>query len=199
MARRDGAPAKAQRKRVWWGEEVRRRERDLSRLSGARRGMHSPHRRDGGIDLLPGLLLGLPAWWRRSAGPNFSAMRHWGKNRQRRGLPPPCGIHPAALGGMCVLLCSALGRVGSHRWHGISTECTCFCVTLCFYRQGLTLVCNCSQLPEVWLPAAGTPLLQSRPGGGNHPVIGPVAMVAWCGGRDRGHSKGDGPNTSLTH
>ena len=73
------------------------------------------------------------------------------------------------------------------------------CGTLCFYRQGLTLVCNCSQLPEVWLPAAGTPLLQSRPGGGNHPVIGPVAMVAWCGGRDRGHSKGDGPTIGLTH
>ena len=50
VARRDGAPAKAQRKRVWWGEEVRRRERDLPRLSGARRGIHSPHRRDGGID-----------------------------------------------------------------------------------------------------------------------------------------------------
>ena len=47
-----GAPAKAQRKRVWWGEEVRRRERDLPRLSGARRGIHSPHRRDGGIDRL---------------------------------------------------------------------------------------------------------------------------------------------------
>ena len=46
------APAKAQRKRVWWGEEVRRRERDLPRLSGARRGIHSPHRRDGGIDRL---------------------------------------------------------------------------------------------------------------------------------------------------
>ena len=25
-------------------------------------------------------------------------MRNWGKNRQRRGLPPPCGIHPAVLG-----------------------------------------------------------------------------------------------------
>ena len=43
-------PAKAQRKRVWWGEEVRRRERDLPRLSGARRGILSPHRRIGGVD-----------------------------------------------------------------------------------------------------------------------------------------------------
>ena len=41
-----GAPAKAQHKRVWWGEEVRRRERDLPRLSGARREIHSLHRRD---------------------------------------------------------------------------------------------------------------------------------------------------------
>ena len=47
-----GAPAKAQRKRVWWGEEVRRRERDLPSLSGARRGILSPHRRVGGIDRL---------------------------------------------------------------------------------------------------------------------------------------------------
>ena len=99
----------------------------------------------------------------------------------------------------CVLLVSALGPVGSHRWHGNSTERACFSGTLYFDCQGLTLVCNCSQLPEVWLPAAGTPLLQSRPGGGNHQVIGPVAMVAWCGGRGRGHSKGDGPNLGLTH
>ena len=34
----------------------------------------------------------------RSAGPDFSPMRNRGKNRQRRGLPPPCGIHPAVLG-----------------------------------------------------------------------------------------------------
>ena len=33
----------------------------------------------------------------RSAGPHFSPMRNGGKNRQRRGLPPPCGIHPAVL------------------------------------------------------------------------------------------------------
>ena len=30
--------------------------------------------------------------------PDFSPMRNRGKNRQRRGLPPPCGIHPAVLG-----------------------------------------------------------------------------------------------------
>ena len=47
-----GVPAKAQRKRVWWGEEVRRCERDLPRLPGARRRILSPHRRVGGIDRL---------------------------------------------------------------------------------------------------------------------------------------------------
>src|SRR5699024_9306170 len=31
--------------------------------------------------------------------PDFSPMSNRGKNRQRRGLPPPCGIHPAVLGG----------------------------------------------------------------------------------------------------
>ena len=49
----------------------------------------------------------------RSAGPDFSPMRNRGKNRQRRGLPPPCGIHPAVLGGGCTFLFSALGLVGS--------------------------------------------------------------------------------------
>ena len=153
VARRDGAPAKAQRTRVWWGEEVRRRERDLSRLSGARRGIHSPHRRDGGIDLLPGLLLGLPAWWGRSPlGVPFCCQKGT-KDHQRRGLPPPYGIHPAVLGGMCVLLCLALGLVGSHRWHDNSPVSASFYGKYGFYRQGLTLVCNCSQLPEVWLSA----------------------------------------------
>jgi len=47
-------------------------------------------------------------------------------------------------------------------------------------------------------PAAGTPLGQGRPGGENHPAIGPAAQGAWCGGRTRRHSKGNGPNTSLT-
>ena len=66
------------------------------------------------------------------------------------------------------------------------------------YRQGFTLVSRCSQLPDAWFPAAGTPLLQGRPGHGNHLAIGPAAMVAWCGGTKRSHSKGDGPNLDLT-
>ena len=58
---------------------------------------------------------------------------------------------------------------------------------------------SCSQLPMVWLPAVGTPQHQSRPGRGNRLAIGPAAMVAWCGGTNRSHSKGDGPNIALTH
>ena len=67
-----------------------------------------------------------------------------------------------------------------------------------FYCQGLTLVRRCSQLSEAWLPAAGTPLGQGRPGHGNCPAIGPAARIAWCGGSTRSHSKGDGPNPGLT-
>ena len=47
-------------------------------------------------------------------------------------------------------------------------------------------------------PAAGTPLYQGRPGDGKHPAIGPAARTAWCGGSDRNHSKGVGPNLGLT-
>ena len=125
-------------------------------------------------------------------------MRNRGKNRQRRGLPPPCGIHPAGTGYSCVLLFPALSLVWSHRWFGRFQENACFSGRYDFYRQGLILVCSCSQLPGARLPAVGTPLHQGRPGHGNHPAIGPAAMVAWCGGRTRRHSKGNGPNTSLT-
>ena len=50
---------------------------------------------DWGIAPHPGAVSGLAAWCGRSAGVSFSAMRKRRKNRQRRGLPPPCGIHPA--------------------------------------------------------------------------------------------------------
>ena len=39
---------------------------------------------------------------------------------------------------------------------------------------------------------------RQRPGQGNHPAIGPVAMQAWDGSSGRSHSKGDGPNGNLT-
>ena len=79
-----------------------------------------------------------------------------------------------------------------------SMGCIYFSAGASFYRQGFTLVSRCSQLPDAWLPAAGTPHPQSRPGHGNRPAIGPAAQGAWCGGRNRGHSKGNGPNIDLT-
>ena len=79
-----------------------------------------------------------------------------------------------------------------------SMVCISFSVPASFYRQGLSLVCRCFQLTGAWLPAAGTPLLQGRPGRGNHLMIGPAAMVAWYGGTNRSHSKGNGPNLDLT-
>ena len=63
-----------------------------------------------------------------------------------------------------------------------SMGCIYFSVGASFYRQGFTLVSRCSQLPDAWLPAAGTPHPQSRPGHGNRPAIGPVAqggLVWW--------------------
>ena len=150
VARRDGAPAKAQRKRVWWGEEVRRRERDLPRLSGARRGIHSPHRRDGGIDRLTSQS--------QACQPGFAPQGDFLIGQKVTKDPPKAGPSPAlwnpprGTGCPCVLLVSALGPVGSHRWHGNSTERACFSGTLYFDCQGLTLVCNCSQLPEARLP-----------------------------------------------
>ena len=104
------------------------------------------------------------------------------KDRQRRGLPPPCGIHPAVLGGVCALLFSDLGPARSHRRRGHSTERACSSGRQYFYRQGLILVSRCSQLSGARLPVAGTPLSQGRPGYGNHPAIGPAAqgsLVWW--------------------
>ena len=116
-----------------------------------------------------------------------------GKESPKAGPSPALWNPPRGTGCPCVLLFSALGRVGIHGWHGRSTEYTCFCGNLYFYRQGLTRVGRCSQLS-----AAGTPLLRGTPGRGNHPAIGPAARIAWCGGSSRSHSKGDGQTVGLT-
>ena len=100
-----------------------------------------------------------------------------GKESPKAGPSPALWNPPRGTGCTCVLLASALGLVGSHRWCGTSTESTCFSGRQCFYRQGLTLVSRCSQRS-----AAGTPLLQGRPGHENHPAVGPVAqgsLVWW--------------------
>ena len=117
--------------------------------------------------------------------------------------PPKAGPSPAlwnpphGTGWRVRLPLSALGPVGSHRWPGSSTECTCFCGTLCFYRQGLTLVRRCSQRWAAWLPAAGTPLLQGRPGHRNHPAIGPAAQGGLVWWQYQGPQQGSRANHSL--
>ncbi len=122
--------------------------------------------------------------WRgeaRSAGPDFSAMRNRGKNRQRRGLPPPCGIHPAVLGGRAPFSIRPLvrwGHIDGLPVYGLHLL-LCWCILLPpGPYSGETL------FPAIGgrLPAAGTPLLQGRPGGGKHPAIGPAAqgsLVWW--------------------
>ena len=120
--------------------------------------------------------------WGRSAGPDFSAMRNRGKNRQRRGLPPPCGIHPAGTGWSVrrSIFSPWPGEVTWMAWRSMGG--IYFSAGASIYRQGFTLVSRCSQLPDAWFPAAGTPLLQGRPGHGNHLAIGPAAqdsLVWW--------------------
>ena len=125
-------------------------------------------------------------------------MRNGGKNRQRRGLPPPCGILPAVL----VVPASYAFQPWTAFCHidgeEILRKVPTSLVDTFFYHQGLTLESRCSQLSRARHPAAGTPLGQGRPGHGNCPAIGPAARIAWCGGRTRRHSKGDGPNLGLT-
>ena len=84
----------------------------------------------------------------RSAGVHFEWPKWTKSHLGRSPLRTSLGVR----GCPCVLLVSALGPVGSHRWHGNSTERACFSGTLYFDCQGLTLVCNCSQLPEARLP-----------------------------------------------
>ena len=127
---------------------------------------------------------------RRKPAPQPGTLR-WGnfltgqkvtKDPPKAGPSPALWNPPRGTGCPCVLLFAALGLVGSHRQRGDSTESICFSVWLSFYRQGLSLVCRCFQLTKGWLLAAGTPLLQGRPGHGNRPAIGPAAqgsLVWW--------------------
>ena len=103
--------------------------------------------------------------WRgeaRSAGPDFSAMRNRGKNRQRRGLPPPCGIHPAVLGGRAPFSIRPLvrwGHIDGLPVYGLHLL-LCWCILLPpGPYSGETL------FPAIGgrLPAAGTPHTGVRP------------------------------------
>ena len=105
-----------------------------------------------------------------------------GKESPKAGPSPALWNPPRGTGSPCVLLFSALGPVGSHGWRGDSTEHTCFSAKLCFSHQGLTLVSCCFQRSAAWFPAAGTPLLQGRPGCENHLAVGPASqgdLVWW--------------------
>ena len=104
------------------------------------------------------------------------------KDPPKAGPSPALWNPPRGTGWRVHLPFSALGPVEPHRCPGSSTEVGYFCGSLCAYSQGLTLVRRCSQRWAAWLPAAGTPLLQGRPGHRNHPTIGPVAqggLVWW--------------------
>ena len=98
------------------------------------------------------------------------------KDPPKAGPSPALWNPPRGTGCACVLFVSALGLEGSHRWRGPFTERAYFSAWLFFDCQGLTLVYSCSQLPGVWLTAVATPLLQGRPGCGNHLAVGPVAQ-----------------------
>ena len=144
-------------------------------------------------------------WWRSAPQPGtlrwarFLPDEKSGKDSPKAGPSPALWNPPRGTGSPCVLLVSALGMIVSHRWRGNSMESTYFSDKYYFYCQGLTLVSCCFQRSAAWFPAAGTPLLQGRPGYRNRPVIGPAAMVSWCAGRNRSHSKGHGPNLDSTH
>ena len=117
----------------------------------------------------------------RSAGPDFSPMRNRGKNRQRRGLPPPCGIHPAVLGVPASSLFRPLAR-----WSHIDG--------FLFYGSCSLLCSYVLLLPG---PYSGEPLFPAieglAPGGGNaaSPGFGPF----WS---TRPTAAGKRPHTTQT-
>ena len=100
--------------------------------------------------------VGLPARGTRWRWAQFLSDEKLGKESPKEGPFPSFGIHPRGTGCPCVLLFSALGLVGSHRWHDNSIGSACSSAGASFYRQGLTLV---KQL----FPAADG----LAPGGGN--------------------------------
>ena len=105
-----------------------------------------------------------------------------GKESPKAGPSPALWNPPRGTGSPCVLLVSALDWFLSHRWRRHSEGGTCSSVCWYFYSQGLTLVSRCSQRSVAWLPAAGMPLGQGRPGCGNHLAVGQAAqrgLVWW--------------------
>ena len=138
--------------------------------------------RVGGIDLLQCLRRNPPPPPGTLRWARFLPDEKSGKESPKAGSSPALWNPPRGTGSPCVLLFSALGLVGSHGWRGDSTEHTCFSAKPCFSHQGLTLVSCCFQRSAAWFPAAGTPLLQGRPGCENHLAVGPASqgdLVWW--------------------
>ena len=145
------------------------------------------------------LFSGLPARGLRSAGPDFLAIRNRGKNRQRRGLPPPCGIHPAVLGVPASIYCRPLSR-----WGHMDGGASLWAVPAPLWDSTSTdrALPWCAAVPSCRKP--GSRRWQHRPTQvgpdvGTSRLLGPVAMQAWDERSDRSHSKGNGPNLDLTH
>ena len=116
------------------------------------------------------------------------------KDPPKAGPSPALWNPPRGTGWRVHLPFSALGPVGPHRCPGSSTEVGYFCGSLCAY---LTLVRRCSQRWAAWLPAAGTPLLQGRPGHRNHPAIGPAVQGGLVWWQYQGPQQGSRANHSL--
>ena len=134
----------------------------------------------------------------RSAGPDFSPMRNRGKNRQRRGLPPPCGIHPAVLGVPASPSFWPLPRWG--HIDGVelpqkiptSVE-VCASIVRALPWHATVPSCRgpCSRRRERRFFRVGPDMEITQP-------EGQLPKVAWCGGTNRSYSKSDGPNLNLT-
>ena len=128
--------------------------------------------------------IGLPAWWGRSAGVSFSAMRKKRKNRQRG---PPLWIPREEV---TITGCgSPVGPgCGGVTWM-VRKSCGC-CLLLCSIGTSTARASlwrsSCSQLPVARLPAAATPLFQGK-ARTMEPPCPPIllprepGLVAWAG------------------
>ena len=115
------------------------------------------------------------------------------KDPPKAGPSPALWNPPRGTGCTCVLLVSALVLDGSHRWHGDTIDSTYFSAGWCFYTPGPYPGKPLFPAMGSQAPGGGNAACPGRPGGGNRLAIGPVARIAWCGGSNRGHSRGHGP------
>ena len=92
----------------------------------------------------------------------FLSDKKSGKESPKEGPSPSLWNPPRDTGCTCVPPSSALGPMRSHRWCRHSMGSTCFSGGSYFYRQGLTQVCSCSQLPGAWPATAGNSRFSRR-------------------------------------